>query len=370
MLPKRDCESTGLNSFTVPDTIPPAEQGPDFLTGLLSGLERHGVSGQGMLLAVSGGADSMAMLHGLVEIGRQLSLGRVAVAHLNHGLRGEESDQDARFLEETCSSLGVHCVVERLVPGTLDVDSRGSLEESARKARYEFLARTAQSLSLRVVLTAHHQQDQTETLVFNLLRGTGLRGLCGIPEVRELTPGLHVVRPMLNLSPAVIRDFLRRRGIAFREDSSNNTSQFTRNQIRQVLNSMPKEISGSLGASLQALSDQAGHTMKVIDELSARILQSAVREESDHQIQLDCRDLLRWPEPFVRHALILQWARKRWPRQQMNVAQWERLSAAARTGAPSRWTFPGGITSNVRRKVLTLRFEPAAVPEQQVKSAE
>ncbi len=197
----------------------------------------------------------------------------------------------------------------------------------------------------------------------NILRGTGLRGLCGIPEVRELAPGLRVVRPMLNLSPVVIRDFVRCRGIAFREDSSNCTSQFTRNQIRQILNSMPKDTSGSLGDSLNALSDQAGHTMRAIDELSARILHVAVREESDHHVQLDCRELLRWLEPFVRHALILQWARKRWPRQQMTAAQWERLSTAALTGVPRRWTFPGGITSIVRRKMLTLQFEPAALPE-------
>jgi tRNA(Ile)-lysidine synthase len=363
MLPKRDCESTGLHSFTVLATTPPAEQDSAFLTGLLNGLERNGVSGQGMLLAVSGGADSMAMMHGLVEIGRQSPFGRVAVAHLNHGLRGEESDDDARFVEETCSSLGVHCVAERLVPGTLDADSRGSLEESARKARYEFFARTARSLNHHVVITAHHQQDQAETLVFNLLRGTGLRGLSGIPEVRELARGLHVVRPMLKLSPVVIRDFVRCRGIAFREDSSNSTSQFTRNQIRHVLNSMPKEISGSLRVSLQTLSDQAVRTMTVIDEQSARILHRAVREEGDHHVQLDCRELLRWPEPFVRHALILQWARKRWPRQQMNAAQWERLSAAALTGTPRLWTFPGGMTSIVRRKMLTLQFEPATSPE-------
>jgi hypothetical protein len=126
---------------------------------------------------------------------------------------------------------------------------------------------------------------------------------------------------------------------------------------------MPNEISGSLGASLQALSDQAGHTMRVIDELSARILHSAIREESDNHIQVDGRVLLRWPEPFVRHALILQWARKRWPRQQMTAAQWERLSASALTGAPRRWTFPGGVTSIVRRKILTLQFNPATSPE-------
>lgn len=363
MLPKRDCESTGLNSFTLPAEIPPVEPESPFLTGLLSGMERCTVSGHGMLLAVSGGADSMAMLHGLVEIWKQSSDGRIAVAHLNHGLRDAESDQDARFVEDTCSVLGVKCIVERLVPGTLDVDSRGSLEESARKARYEFLSRTARSLNLPVILTAHHQQDQTETLIFNILRGTGLRGLCGIPEVRELAPGLHVVRPLLKLSPVVIRDFVRRRGIVFREDSSNSTSQFTRNQIRQVLNSMPKEGSDSLGTFLQALSDQAAHTMRAIDELSALMIQGAVREGSDHQVQLDCKELLRWPEPLVRHALILLWTRKRWPRQQMNAAQWERLSGAALTGAPRRWTFPGGITSIVRRKILTLQFTPAISAE-------
>ena len=359
MLPKRDCESTGLNSFTVT----PMEQGSPFLTGLVDGLDRFVAAGQGMLVAVSGGADSMAMLHGLAEIGCQSLSGRIAVAHLNHGLRGEESDEDARFVEETCSALGVECLVERLVPGALDVDSRGSLEEAARKARYEFLARAAESVNLSIILTAHHQQDQTETLVFNILRGTGLRGLAGIPEYRELVPGVRVIRPMLKLSQATIRDFVCHRGILFREDSSNATSQFTRNQIRQVLKSMPADVSCLLGASLQALSDQAGRTMSVIDEMSARILSNSVREESEAYVQLDCRALTIWPEPLIRHALIFLWARKRWPRQQMNAAQWMRLSAAALTGQPRRWTFPGGISSCVRRRLLTLQLERASSPE-------
>lgn len=357
MLPKRQCESTGLSSFTVTPTVTPSEQGSSFLTGLLEGLHQLVASGQGMLLAVSGGADSMAMLHGLLEIGGRSSLGRIAVAHLNHCLRGEESDEDARFVEETCSAFGIECLQERLVPGSLHVDSRGSLEEAARKARYEFLARAAKSLNLALILTAHHQQDQTETLVFNILRGTGLRGLAGIPECRELVSGVQVIRPMLKLSQTTIRDFVRHRGISFREDSSNATSQFTRNQIRQVLTSMPCEDSDSLGASLQALSDQAGRTMSVIDKLSVRILNNSVREERESYVRLDCRALTIWPEPFVRHALILQWTRKRWPRQQMNAAQWMRLSAAALTGEPRRWTFPGGISSSVRRGFLTLQLE-------------
>lgn len=363
MLPKRDCESTGLNSFKVSDMSLPVEKGADFPSGLLSGLQQLAVAEQGMLLAVSGGADSMAMLHGLEEIGRKWSLGRIAVAHMNHGLRGKESQEDAQFVEEICSKLGIECVVEQLAPGSIDVDSRGSVEEAARKARYRFLGRTAQQLNLPVVLTAHHQQDQTETMVFNFLRGAGLRGLGGIPEIREMAPGVHVIRPMLKLSPVTIRDYVRHRGIAFREDSSNKTAQFTRNQIRLILNFMPSEISYKLGLSLRALSDQASRTMKVIDELSARILQSAVREENDYQVQLDCRELLRWPEPFVRHALILKWARKGWPRQQMNAAQWSRLSVSALTGEPRRWTFPGGMTSTVRRKILTLQFRPATPPE-------
>lgn len=359
MLPKRDCESTGLNSFTVT----PMEYSSPFLTGLQDGLARLVAAGQGMLLAVSGGADSMAMLHGLAEIGGPSLPGRIIVAHLNHGLRGEESDDDAQFVKEACLALGLECLMERLVPGSLDVNSRGSVEEAARKARYDFLARAAHTRKLPFVLTAHHQQDQTETLVFNVLRGTGLRGLAGIPESRELVSGVRVVRPMLKLSQATIRGFVCQRGILFREDSSNATSRFTRNQIRQVLKSMPNEVSGLLVASLQALSDQAGRTMSVIDELSAQILHIVVREESDTHVELNCRELSRWPEPFIRHALIRLWAGKRWPRQQMTAAQWERLSAAALTGEPRRWTFPCGVTSVVRRSMLTLHFKQATSVE-------
>lgn len=361
MLPKRDCESTGLNSFR----LTPMEQSSSFLTRLLGGLDRLAVArqGKGMLLAVSGGADSMAMLHGLVEINHQSPLGNFAVAHLNHGLRGAESDEDARFVKETCSVLGVECLQERLGPGSLDVDTRGSVEEAARKARYEFLVRSARLLNLALILTAHHQQDQTETLVFSILRGTGLRGLSGIPECRELVPGVHVIRPMLNLSQAMIRDFVRDRGISFREDSSNATSQYTRNQIRQVLKSMPNEVSDPFVACLHALRDQAGQTMSVIDQLSVRILNSSVREESDAHVQLDCRALTFWPEPFIRHAIILLWTRKQWPRQQMNTAQWMRLSAATLTGKPRRWIFPGGISSCIKRGFLTLQRESASSAE-------
>jgi len=334
-----------------------------FLAAFREGLARTGAHGAGVLLAVSGGADSMAMLAGLQMIATQFEIPRIAVAHLNHGLRGHESDLDACFVEQICAASGIHCVIEAVPANVLKGRAEGSLEESARTARYEFLSRTARDLQLPIIATAHHQQDQTETLLFNLLRGTGLRGLRGIPSVRSLSEQTRIIRPLLRIARSTILGFVHAEEVEFREDATNEAGEFARNRIRSLMKSLPGALASQLETQLLSLSRQAEATADALDAVADRILESSLLESGVSVARLDRTELQVWSEPLVRHALILLWTRQQWPRQRMNAAHWLRLSEAALTGSPQRWSFPGGVRLSVTRSLLRLeRIDSAITP--------
>ena len=185
------------------------------------------VSPNGQLYAaVSGGRDSMAMLHALCMIARQIPFS-LTVLHVDHMLR-EQSAEDADFVQRICKDWHIPCLVERV-----DVAKRRqkgeSLEQAARRMRYAFFARVCQA-NPGVVAVAHHQEDQAETILMHLLRGTGLRGLCGMQPKRD-----WLIRPLLYTNRATIEAYIREHQIPFCEDASNADCRFTRNRIRHRL---------------------------------------------------------------------------------------------------------------------------------------
>lgn len=178
--------------------------------------------GQRVICAVSGGADSVLLLHGLSDLARELGI-CLEAAHFNHMLRGAESDADEAFVKELCKGLGVPLHI-----GAEDVEAyclRHHLgtEEGARQCRYRFL----HSLGGKIA-TAHNADDNLETVLMHLIRGSGLRGLCGISPKRE-----NLVRPLLWATGEEIRSYLDGKGIPYRVDSSNNSPSYTRNRLRQ-----------------------------------------------------------------------------------------------------------------------------------------
>lgn len=331
------------------------------MAGLRDGLARGKTGHQDILVAVSGGRDSMAMLHGIHELNKEIETCRIVVAHLNHGLRGSESDDDARLVERFCERIGIPCVIETLASNELKGRARGSLEESARIARYEFLQRTAQSERLPVIVTAHHQQDQVETILFSLLRGTGLRGLSGMPESRSLSGNVQVARPLLRIDRQAILEYVHDSAVEFREDSSNRSCEFARNRIRQLMTALPEVASERMATQLLELGDQARSMISTVDLIAARILAAAILEQSASGVRLDRRKLQSWPEPLVRNAFIVLWMRRNWPRQQMNTDQWHRLSGAVFSGKPKGWSLPGGVQLSVRKTTLSLTLTSNAV---------
>ena len=193
-------------------------------------IDAHGmfVPGEKVVAAVSGGSDSMALLHVLEEMG-ELRLETV-VAHLNHGLRGEESDADAEHARDAAGRLGL--VFEcRSADAEAFRKSRGlSPEDAARRLRYGFFRDVLEKHSASRIATGHTMNDQAETVVMRLLRGSGSLGLSGIRPVAG-----EVVRPLIDATREEAREYLRSRGVAWREDSTNSSRRFTRNRIRNEL---------------------------------------------------------------------------------------------------------------------------------------
>jgi tRNA(Ile)-lysidine synthase len=215
-----------------------------------TGIRQGWLSGEGMprgpiLLGVSGGGDSTA----LMWLFRTFCEGRLVAAHFEHGIRGEESLQDARFVEETARRWGIETEIDRAdVPGSLRKGE--SLETGARRLRYAFFERAAEKHGVCGVALGHNKEDVAETVLFHLLRGSGVRGAAGIPERRGI-----FFRPLLDCSRDFLRGVLRCRGIEWREDRTNADLGYTRNFIRRSV--MPLVKSGVNARAVDHLADFA-----------------------------------------------------------------------------------------------------------------
>ncbi|MGH7259708.1 MAG: tRNA lysidine(34) synthetase TilS [Nitrospiraceae bacterium] len=206
--------------------------------------------GDHLLVAVSGGPDSVALLAVLASLAPAWRL-RLSVLHVNYGLRGEESEEDERFVSRLCADLGVPLVCERIEIRHTEGLSKGlSLQARAREARYAALRRTAATLGAEKIALGHTADDQAETLLMWMLRGSGAAGLAGIRPIRE---GLYV-RPLLSVSRAGVLAYLKAKGLAFRTDSSNAKPLYLRNRIRHELVPLLKQFNPAV---VDALTRQA-----------------------------------------------------------------------------------------------------------------
>jgi tRNA(Ile)-lysidine synthase len=180
-------------------------------------VERYGMDLRGSLALVSGGPDSVALLRAIVSLG-----GEPAVLHVDHGLRGEQSREDADFVRGLCARLKVACEVRRL-----RLDGASNLQERARDERYGLAEEVADRLGLQSIATGHTADDVAETVLMNLARGSGLRGLAGIPPVRG-----RVQRPLIEVTREEVLEYLEDLNQPYRTDPTNLTGKYARNRVR------------------------------------------------------------------------------------------------------------------------------------------
>lgn len=191
-------------------------------------------SGARVLAGVSGGPDSVVLAHWLAQQKKRKGLD-VALLHVHHGLRGRAADRDAAFVLELGKILGLPVAVAKADVKGLARRRGAGLEEAGRKARYDALLKAARRGGRAVVCVGHQADDQAETLLLHLLRGTSLAGLGGMPPSRPLGPGVTLVRPLLPLTREEVLAYLEVHGLAWREDASNASDAFERNWVRRTL---------------------------------------------------------------------------------------------------------------------------------------
>jgi tRNA(Ile)-lysidine synthase len=328
----------------------------NFLDSLRIGLAGLQIRGQRLLVAVSGGADSVALLRGLVELRQEFSLDLTA-AHLDHMLRGEDSTADAAWVQKLCESLQVPFAVERQNVKALQSGTKQTLEETARKVRYEFLERTAIQQNCPDIALAHTADDQAETILHHILRGTGLSGLRGIPREREISPSLRLVRPLLEVRRSQIETWLDVLGQAFRQDASNTDTIFTRNRLRrELLPMLQQDYNPQVIPALLRLGEQAGEMEEVLNQFAEEQLQAAILEHSPNHCKLHCEPLATKPLAFRRVCFTLLWRQQNWPRKRMTFTHWNQLAELVEENRGAI-DLPDGLTAIRRREWLNVEWE-------------
>jgi tRNA(Ile)-lysidine synthase len=319
-----------------------------------------------VVLAISGGADSVALLRAIVALKAACGgSGKMFTAHLNHGLRSDEADADAVWVAALCERLSVPLEIAKANVSLLADQQGDGLEAAARAARYDFLQQTAERLGARFVATAHTADDQVETVLQRILRGTGLSGLVGIPRARPLSNSVALVRPLLAVKRREIIDYLATLGQDYRVDSSNDDSRFTRNRLRHELLPLLRErFSSDVDAALLRLATQAGEAQQVVESLAGGIACSCVTIEFDsmrgesrrgRRVQIDCSELAGQPALIVREVCKNAWKDAGWPRQSMGFREWQLLARLACGEYSSKTAnLPNGVRARREQHLLIL----------------
>lgn len=237
---------------------------------------------QKLLLAISGGIDSMVLLHLFHELNFNIS-----VVHCNFMLRDEESNKDEDFVRTTCESLNIPAYIQRFDTNQLALDYKLSIQLAARKIRYEWFSELLKTENLDCVLTAHHLDDEIETFLINLTRGTGLEGLTGIPEVNGT-----IIRPLLIFTREEIENYAKENDIKWREDASNASNKYLRNKLRHDVVPILKELNHSFMQSFQNTLNHLKQAQTLVDDAS-RIVYKKVVQEENHQKKINISELIQ-----------------------------------------------------------------------------
>jgi tRNA(Ile)-lysidine synthase len=279
------------------------------------------------VVALSGGPDSVCLALILRALHRQEMFSRLVLAHLNHQLRGPESDADEAFVLALGQAWNLPCRTHRLDVQTVAKQNGANLEETSRRLRYDWLTQVARDEGALWVATGHSADDQAETVLHRLLRGSGLQGLSGMAARRPLAAAVDLVRPLLTVRRSAILAYLEEHGQTYRQDSSNQDPRFTRNRLRHDLFPvLVRDYNPGVVEVLCRLAEQACEVQAEMTRLAVQVLGEAELPRAGSMIVLGAGTLMKAVPHLRREAFRLVWQRENWPLGQMNFEAWDRLA--------------------------------------------
>lgn len=334
----------------------------DLESRVLSFIEEHRLlAGQHQLVvAVSGGQDSVCLLHILVSLQERLKL-KLHVAHLNHQLRGAESAADAQYVAQLAKQLGVPATLEERDVKDYQARQRLSLEEAAREVRYTFLAQVARSIGADRVAVGHTTDDHIETILMHLIRGAGTRGLRGLqPSSQWQSAGasLTIVRPLLRVSRQETADYCHDYPTRF--DSSNLLLLPLRNRIRQQLLPLLRSYNPGVTEALLRMAHIAGDDLAFLEKEGSRLWDSIAQREGD-TIILSKAGLLDLPAALQRHLLRTAIAELLGNLKDIEARHIEEIRALLTRAAGKRLSLPGGLVFVIEYQQFRLSLDTGSL---------
>ena len=241
-----------------------------------------------VVVTCSGGADSIFLLHILNKLGFDC-----IVAHCNFHLRGDESDRDEHFVREFCKRESLTLLVQHFDTKQFALENKLSIEMAARDLRYTWFEEIRKEYSAGAIAVAHHSDDSIETILLNLLRGTGLKGICGIRPKNG-----YIVRPLLCVNRKEIEDYLHEQGIEYIVDSTNLENEYTRNKIRNIVMPILREINPQIDSVMLSNAENFSAAENIYKEVIEKEKSSAVKTIDDSYI-VDLKVVEKFAEPFT-----------------------------------------------------------------------
>ncbi|MDX1623244.1 MAG: tRNA lysidine(34) synthetase TilS [Gemmatimonadota bacterium] len=295
-----------------------------------------------IVLAVSGGIDSMALMRLLVREGIAGEGVDVVAAHYDHGTRGDESEEDGRFVAAVAERWGAACR-----RGSGDAPARAartgrSPQAAARELRYGFLRAVSGEIGASAIVTAHHRDDRVETVLLRLVHGTSVDGLGALRPIEE-RDGALLLRPLLPFSREAIAGWAEATGVPYREDPSNRSPRYPRTRVREEVLPLLRELNPRVDAALVRLAARAASDAAYLGEVAGEVLDEATERREERRWRLRAEALIDLPDPVLSRVVLAGWAWGAPPHARSPGAEWvENALEFLRGGRGGTVECPGG----------------------------
>lgn len=309
-----------------------------------------------ILVGLSGGPDSVALLNVLFSLKQEYVLD-IYIAHLDHRFRGEESASDSRFCKELGRKMKLEIVCEERDVPRIAKEKGISPEEAARFERYDFFKRVCKARSIKKIAVGHNKDDQAETVLMRIIRGSGMVGLGGMNPVKDMQ-GIKIIRPLIEISRCEIEDFMKANGLAYRYDSSNKETVFTRNRIRhELIPYLEKNFNPNVKDVLANMAEVLRLENDFLERFAKRKFRSASKIKVG-EILIDIKRFKRQQEAIRKRILRAALQELKGDLRRFTYQHWKEMQELIeKRPVNSIVDLPGGINIMKNRTTLSLTLE-------------